>query len=485
VIRHDAARARRLLPDHRSGAKPRRVRGIFLALVAVCPQVPVLAVAAEIDFTRHLVRVESAAGQHPGPDVGPARPFFGVAGPARVIVTARSGEPVVTVRLNGVDVLDGQALRQTTSLEIPVELAEANTIAVGLDGRDGAAASVRVKQRADVALNVISWVHFNTNVSDFNEARAFYGVLGFETMSGFPDTNTLAMAHALGIQTPTAYDGSLGEEAGGYLLHGELVGPDGFWGGVIDLIEFTIPRNEEPPYPGLNHLGMARALMHTGDIAAAYDQLVGAGVNFLSPPATRSDGTRFAVLTDPDGTFYELVELEGPGGEASEKPVIGLGRVNVNVSDFERSEAWYRMFGYVATRKLPPTDSAEVAAAMGFDAPYRIDGAVLSHEVDGSQIELVQWLSPFDPEPAYPPPVSHLGIHRMALLTGDIEADVAALKAQGVKFISGITPCCSGPDSWGSIVLFYDPDGTVVELVEQPFMGTVARAVIWLRRLFE
>jgi catechol 2,3-dioxygenase-like lactoylglutathione lyase family enzyme len=417
--------------------------------------------------------------------VGPLRSFFGVAGPARVIVTAQSGEPVVTVRLNGVDVLDGQALRQTPSLEIPVELAEANTIAVSVRGGDGAAASVRVKQRADVTLNVISWVHFNTNVSDFDEARAFYGMLGFETMFGFPDTNTLAMAHALGIQTPTAYDGSRGEEAGGYLLHGELVGPDGFWGGVIDLIEFTIPRNEQPPYAGLNHLGMARAVMHTADISAAYAQLEASGVNFISPPATRSDGTRFAVFTDPDGTYYELVESEGADGELAEKPVIGVGRVNVNVSDFERSEAWYRMFGYVATARLPSTDSAEVAAAMGFDAPYEIDGAVLSHEVDGSEIELVQWLKPYDPEPAYPPPVSHLGIHRMALLTSDIEADVAALQAQGVEFISEITPCCSGPDSSGTIVLFYDPDGTVVELVEQPFLGTVARAVIWLRRLFE
>ncbi len=454
-------------------------------MFAACLAAPGLAFAVEIDFTRYLETFEATDGHHPGHEADGKHSFFGAPGTARVIVSATSGDPVVSIRLNGVDVLDRQAVRQPALLEIPVELGEANAIAVKVEGEDAAAVSVRVKQRAEVALNVISWVHFNTNVSDFSEARAFYGKLGFETVSGFPDTNTLAMAHALGIETPTAYDGSQGEEAGGYLLHGELVGPDGFWGGVIDLIEFTIPRNEEPPYPGLNHLGMARALMHTGDIAAAYDQLVGAGVNFLSPPATRSDGTRFAVLTDPDGTFYELVELEGADGGSSDKPVIGLGRVNVNVSDFERSEAWYRMFGYVATRKLPPTDSADVAAAMGFDAPYRIDGAVLSHEVDGSEIELVQWLSPFDPESAYPPPVSHLGIHRMALLTNDIEADVAALKAQGVEFISGITPCCSGPDSWGSIVLFYDPDGTVVELVEQPFMGTVARAMIWLRRLFE
>jgi hypothetical protein len=41
--------------------------------------------------------------------------------------------------------------------------------------------------------------------------------------------------------------------------------------------------------------------------------------------------------------------------------------------------------------------------------------------------------------------------------------------------ISPITPCCSGPDAWGSIVAFYDPDGAIVELAEMPFMT-------WLQR---
>ena len=113
----------------------------------------------------------------------------------------------------------------------------------------------------DVQLNVQSWVHFNTNVSNFESSREFYGKLGFETLTGFPDTNTLEMAQAIGITTPTEYDGSRGDHAGGYLLHGELIAPGGFLSGVIDLIEFSIPRNEEAPYPSLNRLGMVRAVL--------------------------------------------------------------------------------------------------------------------------------------------------------------------------------------------------------------------------------
>ena len=73
-------------------------------------------------------------------------------------------------------------------------------------------------------LQVLSRVHFNTNVSNFEDSKLFYAQLGFETVSGFPDNNTLAMAHAVGISTPTSYDGAQGGAAGGYLLHGELIG---------------------------------------------------------------------------------------------------------------------------------------------------------------------------------------------------------------------------------------------------------------------
>ena len=82
-------------------------------------------------------------------------------------------------------------------------------------------------------------------------------------------------------------------------------------------------------------------------------------------------------------------------------------------------------------------------------------------------------------------PVNHLGIHRTALATTDIAADVAALKAQGVEFVSPVTPCCSGEGSSGSIVAFFDPDGTVVELVEQPLVSWLLPSLLRIRGLFD
>lgn len=442
--------------------------------------VPLQVVATEIDFTRYLFQHVKSPGD---PAVHEAS-FFGVAGSARLIVNSKGGEVDATVRLNGTEVVGASSDKGTGRLEVPVSLVENNSIAVRLDGFSGSSVSIRVKQVADVELHVQSLVHFNTNVSNFSAAREFYGKLGFKTLTGFPDTNTQGMARAIGIEKPTSYDGSEGEEAGGYLLHGELIGVGGFEGGLIDLIEFTIPRNEEAPYAQLNHLGMARAAMLTTNIAADYEYMKEAGISFISAPTSRSDGTTFAVFTDLDGTYYELIEIHGEDEETETTHIVGLGQINVNVSDFERSRAWYQMLGYEVSDKLAPSDSVAVAEAMGFAEAFEIDGAIVTHPEDGSMLELVQWIKPHNPERAYSVPVNHLGIHRMALSTSDIAADVATLKAQGVEFISEITPCCSGPDSPGSIVAFYDPDGTVVELVEQPFMDELFSVLKWVRATF-
>jgi catechol 2,3-dioxygenase-like lactoylglutathione lyase family enzyme len=455
-----------------------------LLLALICSPVA----AKEIDFTRYLGDHSFNQSNNVFNNVSNSVSnneisFTGTVGKGRLIVSALPNTNV-TISVNGktIAVMDKLAEGQA---EFNLDLLESNTIRVDVTSPPPTAINIRVKQRANIALNVQARVHFNTNVSNFAEAREFYGKLGFVTVSGFPDTNTQAMARAIGVATPTAYDGSKGDHAGGYLLHGELIGAGGFWGGVIDLIEFTIPRNLEAPYAQVNHLGMARAAMHTTNITADYKYMQSIGVEFLSAPTRRADGTQFAIFKDLDGTFYELLEVDGDDSETDTTHITRLGHVNINVSDLERSNAWYQMFGYEVTETLPPTETAEVAKAMGFEQPFTIKGNRVTHEVDGSVLELVQWLAPFDPERAYPAPVNHLGIHRTAYSTTDIEGDVAALKAQGVEFLSPITPCCSGDDSSSSIIAFYDPDGTVVELVQQPYIfHLLFKVITWFGKTF-
>ena len=432
---------------------------------------PVSGHTAEIDFTRYLLQHNATNSE--------AAEFFGVDGDARIIVTADTGVTAV-ITLNGEEVLSQNDVMTGNTIEIPVTLSFDNTLSVSSSGE----VTVRVKQRANIELNVLARVHFNTNVRDFTAAREFYRKLGFENGSTFPDSNTLPMAHAIGIETPTSYDGSQGDHAGGYLLHGEVITLGGWAPGSIDLIEFTIPRNEEPPFQKINHLGMARAVMLTTNIEVDYEYMLAMGVEFIAPPTARSNGEMFAIFTDLDGTFYELREVDGEDEETDTTHIIALGDLNVNVSDFERSRAWYQMMGYEVTSKLAPTESIEVSNALGFVEQIELDGAVLTHPEDNSTIELTQWLTPYDAEPPYPVPINHFGIHRTAFLTSDMEGDVAALKAQGVEFVSPITPCCSGEDSAGSIVAFYDPDGTIVELAAFPFGGTFFKVMRWFLNTF-
>ncbi len=452
----------------------------FLILTVIAP---LHANAASIDFTRHL----STYSNNTDNPLTHQDTFFGVPGSARLIVTSSGKTISANIQLNGTEVVGADSFTGAGEFEVPVTLVKDNALSVTLNGTPGGSLTIRVKQVADIELNIEARLHFNTNVSSFKAAREFYYKLGFDTLTGFPDTNTQAMARSMGVKTPTSYDGSRGGEVGSYLLHGELLGMsvikfggDALKGGLIDLIEFSIPRNDDPPYAKLNHLGIARAAMYTRDIAADYKYMVNAGVKFISAPATRSDGTKFAIFTDLDGTHYELIEKVHEAFETENTHIFSLAQVNVNVSDFERSSAWYQMLGYDVSRKLAATDSVEVANAMGFEEKFEIEGAIVTNPIDGSELELVQWISPHNPGRAYGIPVNHFGIHRMAFSTTDIEADVAALRAQGVRFVSDITPCCFGPDSSGSIVAFYDPDGAIMELAQQNFWSKLRMMMGWL-----
>jgi catechol 2,3-dioxygenase-like lactoylglutathione lyase family enzyme len=318
---------------------------------------------------------------------------------------------------------------------------------------------------AESELSITGRIHFNINVSDFSRSRPFYTLLGFtDSVGGFPESNTIEVSQAVGfadvyrLKAELAYFGRLPEEPL------DLTVPTGRF---VDLIEWLEPKRLEEPYQHLNHLGMARFALTTTNLDADIAFLKARGIGFLSPAAAqRANGSRFIIFRDPDGTYIELVE--DPGMRTSAGPGLhttGIRHVNVNVSNFERSQAFYRTLGFTEASSLPATENTEVARAMGFDEPYTIKGALLTNPLDGSVIELVEWLNPSDESPPYSTPINHLGIHRMNWATADLEGDVAKLKAKGVTFLSEIAPCCTGDTSTFGIIVFADPDGIYNQLM--------------------
>ena len=303
--------------------------------------------------------------------------------------------------------------------------------------------------------------HFAIHTADFDGTREFYRRLGFtQGIGGFPLTNTHAMARALGMFDICQYELEKGE----VLL---FPGAENTTG--IDLLQWRVPFNPEPPYSKPNHLGMAYATLMTADLMADVALLRSQGVTFLSEPYG-APGNRFVFMRDPDGIYLKLEESPIPksssGGEQTH--ILGMPYIGINVSDVEASVAFYRRFGYTNVRWINEQIlSAEESAAWGFDQPVRYRGAdVAIDRGDFHRVRLLQWLEPFDPEPAYPPPINHKGINRLALTVPDVERATQILKEQGVRFLSEVAPCCSGTDKdTGGIVHAIDPDGVFLELV--------------------
>ncbi|MGH7292738.1 MAG: VOC family protein, partial [Myxococcota bacterium] len=80
-------------------------------------------------------------------------------------------------------------------------------------------------------------------------------------------------------------------------------------------------------------------------------------------------------------------------------------------------------------------------------------------------IDLLQWLEPHDPSHPYPH-LYHYGIARVALASSDLDADMAKLQLAGAEFLSKPAQMPPSSGSRARFVCFKDPDGTVLELVE-------------------
>ena len=146
--------------------------------------------------------------------------------------------------------------------------------------------------------------------------------------------------------------------------------------------------------------------------------------------------------------------------------ITGLVHVNINCTDFDRSKAFYELLGFRELWRVPETNTPEVAAAVGMP-PYRVKGAllILQNALAPVVIDLLQWLEPHDPAPPYPH-LYHLGIARIAFATDDLDGDKARLEAAGVEFLSAPATLPADSGMSARFVCFRDPDGTVLELVE-------------------
>ncbi len=110
--------------------------------------------------------------------------------------------------------------------------------------------------------------------------------------------------------------------------------------------------------------------------------------------------------------------------------------VAISCRDLERSVRFYEALGLKVLKRLGEVN--ENGIARGFQLPAaRLTVAYLALPNASSRmfIDLVQWLGPAVTGEPYPV-LNHLGINRIAFRVSDLDATTAALRDEGITFLS-------------------------------------------------
>ena len=173
-------------------------------------------------------------------------------------------------------------------------------------------------------LHVTGRIHFNINVSDFDEAKQFYRTLGFVDQVGpFPETNSIEVSNGVGIDHL-------------YKMRAELIYLGKLPDGPVDLTASDGPlyryyrvvgpnQIRAPLCSDINHLGISYFSLFDDDISALGEQLEEAGGTDLTGPVRLSNGAQQSMIKDPDGTYIALHQSSGKTAE--------VDYLNVNVTD--------------------------------------------------------------------------------------------------------------------------------------------------------
>ncbi len=192
------------------------------------------------------------------------------------------------------------------------------------------------------------------NCADLERSRAFYTAgLGLE-IGAHTAPETAQPGAAFGLDR-ARWDASI------------LLGPNGYDGGAIDLLQWHEPAPVGAPPAGLVETGFQRLGLRVPDLDVALAAVAAHGGQVWSAPLThtRPDGAeiRIAMANDPDGTAIELVE----GGATA------LSFVAITCADPARSFDFYVGLGFREVARFPSESSD--------GSHLHIDGAVAMDEV--------------------------------------------------------------------------------------------------------
>jgi catechol 2,3-dioxygenase-like lactoylglutathione lyase family enzyme len=306
-------------------------------------------------------------------------------------------------------------------------------------------------------LHVNRFSHLTINVSDLERAKAFYeATLPLKVVAR---TNGPAQAYpSLGL-TRGRFDG--------YMLRDSQAYPSR----AIHLVEWKDPKPVGKPYETFVNVGIYRASHLTPDIEASYRQVLAAGGVPWGPPSNiivtpEGDGVLSFGFKDPDGTTLQYLgdpTQVGPGVSFHE---------NINCRSLARSFPFYQdVLGldYIFRRIAREPQAATVGAlGQGVKGQIFFDAPFLGHRADQrNPVDLLEWKMPKPYGRPYRSPFN-LGMIRLSIEVDDIDEAREKLIEGGVKGVSETEEWDMGEFGTRKVVMFRDPDGVFLELIQRP-----------------
>ena len=140
-----------------------------------------------------------------------------------------------------------------------------------------------------------------------------------------------------------------------------------------------------------------------------------------------------------------------------------MSHVGICVSDWKRSLAFYHDvlgFRYVNELEVKGEPSETLLRLK------RVDLRAIYLEREGVRIELLHYVSPGHRGERTPRPMNQLGLTHLSLRVDDLDALLEELRRAGVHVLEQTR--IDIEEAHTRAIFIADPDGTLIELVEQP-----------------
>jgi catechol 2,3-dioxygenase-like lactoylglutathione lyase family enzyme len=139
--------------------------------------------------------------------------------------------------------------------------------------------------------------------------------------------------------------------------------------------------------------------------------------------------------------------------------IVGIDHMSFTVSDLEMTNAFFAKLGFEPVQRYVSSGPAADEGTGTDDAD--IDISWLSHPQGGPKLELLRYQNEPTGKAAHN---SQVGAAHLCLRVENVNAEYERLSSEGVTFVSA-----PHADEFGVVwVYMRDPDGNVVELIQEP-----------------